>query len=116
MLCFCGSITSLQDLRELSSFSCISSTYILPVVSSFGIKKNVQTEFSLCINHLSILFGDELSNLANSNGLTLVTEGESTEGGVLGKGLDTDTGAVVAGDLQAGDDAHALGGETGCLL
>jgi hypothetical protein len=76
----------------------------------------VQTECSLCINHLSFLFGNELGNLANGDGLTLITEGESTEGRVLGKGLDTDTGTVVAGDLQAGDDAHALGGETGCLL
>jgi hypothetical protein len=76
----------------------------------------VQTECSLCTNHLSILFGNELSDLANGNGLTLVTEGEAAKGGVLGKGLDTDTCAVVAGDLQTGDDAHALGGETGCLL
>lgn len=59
---------------------------------------------------------DELGNLANGNGLTLVTKGESTESRVLGEGLDTDTGTVVAGDLQASDNAHSLGGETGGLL
>lgn len=59
---------------------------------------------------------DELGNLANGNGLTLVTEGESTQGRVLGKGLDTDTGTVVAGDLQAGDNAHTLGSKARSLL
>jgi hypothetical protein len=72
--------------------------------------------YYLRTNHLSFLFGDELGDLANGNSLTLITEGESAEGGVFGKGLDTDTGAVVAGNLQAGDDAHALSGETRCLL
>lgn len=84
---------------------------------SFGIKILCNTQCSLfCINHLSSLLSDELGNLANGNGLTLVAEGESTQGGVFGKALDTDASAVVAGDLQAGDDAHALCGETGCLL
>jgi hypothetical protein len=68
------------------------------------------------INHLSLLFSDELGDLANGNGLTLITEGESAEGGVFGKCLDTNTGTVVAGDLQTGNDAHTLGGETRSLL
>lgn len=67
-------------------------------------------------DHLSSLFVDELGDLANGDGLTLVTEGESTESRVLGEGLDTDTGTIVAGDLQAGDNAHTLGGESRSLL
>lgn len=96
----------------------VSSTYIVPVVSSFWYQKKKCTTHALRFNtnHLSFLFGDELSDLANGNGLTLITEGESAEGGVFGKSLDTDTGAVVTGDLQAGDDAHTLGGEARSLL
>jgi hypothetical protein len=67
-------------------------------------------------NHLSFLFGDELGDLADGNSLTLITEGESAEGGVFGKSLDTNTSAVVAGDLQAGNNAHTLGGEARGLL
>lgn len=59
---------------------------------------------------------DELGNLANGNSLTLVTKGESTQGRVLGEGLDTDTGTVVAGNLQTGDNAHTLGGKARSLL
>jgi hypothetical protein len=116
MFCFCGSITSLQDIE--GPFFIVSSTYIVPVVSSFWYRKRKCTTdaWRFKTNHLSFLFGDELGDLANGNSLTLITEGESAEGGVFGKGLDTDTGAVVAGDLQAGDDAHTLGGEARSLL
>lgn len=98
----------------------------LPPCLSFsviGIKKILQkrawascTSTLAAENHLSSLFVNELGDLADGDGLTLVTEGESTESRVLGESLDTDTGTVVAGNLQTSDNAHTLGGETGSLL
>lgn len=91
----------------------------LPILRH-GIKKCKTAGKALLSNssgssHLSSVLVDELGDLADGNGLTLITEGESTEGGVFGEGLDTDT-TDAAGDLQAGDDAHTLGGEAGCFL
>ena len=66
------------------------------------------------IDHLSLV-GDELSDLADSDRLTLVTEGETSQLWVVLESLNTDVSGCT-GDLQARDDAHALGSETRCLL
>lgn len=77
---FCVALTSLQDIEE--AFFSERASYLYCFQSFLHlVSKIVQTQSmvwpSISTNHLRSLFSDELSNLANGNGLTLVTEGES---------------------------------------